>query len=41
MLEWCGKDATAGWLDKGGGRPHSPRATALLEPMLIGELVPR
>jgi hypothetical protein len=39
LYEWCGKDATEGWDDKGGGRPHSPRAEALLKDLLIGVLV--
>ncbi len=38
MLEWCGKDATEGWHDKGGGRPHSPVAGRMLEEYLIGTL---
>jgi cytochrome b involved in lipid metabolism len=39
MYEWCGKDATQAWDDKGIGRPHSPRAEALLKDYLIGVLV--
>jgi cytochrome b involved in lipid metabolism len=40
MYEWCGREATEAWEDKGTGRPHSPRAEALLEEYLIGILAP-
>lgn len=36
FTRWCGKEATAAWLDKGNGRPHSPRAEARLENYRIG-----
>lgn len=36
FARWCGKEATLAWLDKGNGRPHSPRAAAQLEAYRIG-----
>jgi uncharacterized protein with FMN-binding domain/predicted heme/steroid binding protein len=39
VLEWCGRDATEAWYNKTPGRPHSPRATSLLEQYYVGELV--
>nr|BBJ05335.1 hypothetical protein YBY_31840 [Marinobacter nauticus] len=36
FTRWCGKEATSAWLDKGNGRPHSPRAAARLEDYRIG-----
>ncbi len=36
FTRWCGKEATLAWLDKGNGRPHSPRAAARLENYRIG-----
>ena len=39
LYEWCGKEATEGWLDKGGGRPHSSRAAGLLPAYFVGVVV--
>lgn len=39
MLRWCGYEATPGWVDKGGGRPHSRAAQARLSDYLVGRLV--
>lgn len=39
ILEWCGRESTAGWDNKRPGVPHSPRAAAMLEDYLIGRLV--
>ncbi|MDI5932722.1 cytochrome b5 domain-containing protein [Halomonas kalidii] len=39
ILEWCGRESTAGWDNKRPGMPHSPRAATLLEDYLIGRLV--
>lgn len=36
ILPWCGKDATQAWLTKNKGRPHSPRASQLLEKYRAG-----
>ena len=38
FIEWCGRDATEGWYNKTPGRPHSPRATAMLADYRIGVL---
>jgi cytochrome b involved in lipid metabolism len=38
MTEWCGRPSTAGWIDKGNGRPHSSNAEALLQDFLVGYL---
>ncbi|MBE0485415.1 cytochrome b5-like heme/steroid binding domain-containing protein [Marinobacter sp.] len=38
FTRWCGQEATSAWLDKGNGRPHSPRAAARLEDYRIGVL---
>jgi cytochrome b involved in lipid metabolism len=38
ILPWCGKEATQAWRTKGKGRPHSPRASQLLEKYKIGAL---
>lgn len=39
MHLWCGKDATAGWDNKGKGRPHSKAAEAMLYEYFVGVLV--
>lgn len=36
LLPWCGKEATQAWLTKNKGRPHSPRASQLLEKYRVG-----
>lgn len=36
ILPWCGKEATQAWLTKNKGRPHSPRASQLLEKYRVG-----
>ena len=38
VTEWCGKVATEAWYDKGNGRAHSARATAMLADYYIGVL---
>ncbi|MCR4294595.1 MAG: cytochrome b5 domain-containing protein [Elusimicrobia bacterium] len=38
LLDWCGREATAAFGDKGGGRPHSPEARELLETLRVGTL---
>ncbi|MFP3941886.1 MAG: cytochrome b5 domain-containing protein [Thermoanaerobaculia bacterium] len=38
MQEWCGREATEAWEDKGYGEPHSPAAEAMLEDYLVGRL---
>jgi cytochrome b involved in lipid metabolism len=38
ILPWCGREATQAWRTKGKGRPHSPRASQLLEKHKIGAL---
>lgn len=38
VTDWCGKVATDAWYDKGDGRPHSARATAMLADYFIGLL---
>lgn len=38
LLDWCGRDATAAFADKGSGSPHSPRARELLETLRVGTL---
>jgi len=38
VIDWCGKEATDAWYDKGNGRPHSARATAMLADYFIGVL---
>lgn len=38
LLDWCGRDATAAFGDKGSGSPHSPQARELLETMRVGTL---
>ena len=38
MLEWCGRDSTEAWQDKGSGRAHSRRAERMLEDYAIGVL---
>ncbi|MDP2827608.1 MAG: cytochrome b5 domain-containing protein [Sulfuricellaceae bacterium] len=34
---WCGKEATQAWLTKNKARPHSPRASQLLEKYRAGK----
>lgn len=38
VTEWCGKVATDAWYDKGNGRAHSARATAMLAEYYVGVL---
>ncbi|MCH8529444.1 MAG: FMN-binding protein [Saccharospirillum sp.] len=38
LTDWCGKESTDAWYDKGNGRPHSPGAQALLVQFDIGAL---
>lgn len=38
LTDWCGREATSAWYDKGNGRPHSNRATTLLAQYEIGVL---
>ncbi|MHA7880017.1 MAG: cytochrome b5 domain-containing protein [Saccharospirillum sp.] len=38
LTEWCGKESTDAWYDKGNGRPHSPGAQSLLAQFDIGPL---
>lgn len=38
LLDWCGREATAAFGDKGMGRPHSPGSRELLETMRVGTL---
>ncbi|MCH8497286.1 MAG: cytochrome b5 domain-containing protein [Marinobacter sp.] len=38
VLAWCGKESSQPWHNKTPGRPHSPRALAMLDTMLIGTL---
>lgn len=38
MTQWCGRDATEAWYDKGNGRPHSARAEVMLADYYIGLL---
>ena len=38
MLAWCGKESSQPWHNKFPGRPHSPRAQAMLDTMLVGAL---
>lgn len=38
LTDWCGKDATRAFADKGVGRPHSPEARAALEALRVGAL---
>ena len=39
LTEYCGKDATAGWNNKGKAkRPHSKRAAVALEKLFKGNL---
>lgn len=38
LLDWCGRDATAAFGDKGSGSPHSPEARELLETLRVGTL---
>lgn len=38
LTDWCGKESTDAWYDKGNGRPHSPGALALLAQFDIGAL---
>lgn len=38
MTEWCGRESTEAWNDKGNGRPHSDAADAMLDAYLVGRL---
>lgn len=38
LLDWCGREATAAFGDKGEGTPHSPQARELLETLRVGTL---
>lgn len=38
LTDWCGKESTDAWYDKGNGRAHSPGAEALLAQFDIGAL---
>lgn len=38
LTDWCGRDATRAFADKGVGRPHSPEARAALEALRVGAL---
>lgn len=38
LTDWCGKDATRAFADKGAGRPHSPEAREALEALRVGSL---
>lgn len=38
MLEWCGKEASEAYKTKGYGRPHSPRADAMMPEYQVGTL---
>ena len=39
ILEWCGKDATIGFIEKNDGKPHSKTAQQLLERYRIGKII--
>ena len=39
LLEWCGREATAGMRTKGYGRDHSPAAWSQLDAYRIGTVV--
>lgn len=38
LLDWCGREATAAFGDKGSGSPHSSQARELLETFRVGTL---
>ncbi|MDP3542168.1 MAG: cytochrome b5-like heme/steroid binding domain-containing protein [Elusimicrobiota bacterium] len=38
LLDWCGREATAAFGDKGAGRPHIPESRELLETFRVGTL---
>lgn len=40
LTDWCGREATRAFADKGRGRPHSAGARAVLESLRIGSLAP-